>query len=145
LKNADIPEAPKHYEVWEEHWPALELFLAMRTQWRTATGMAGGQRLGIDYTSLYGHPKFAHLDYDEQDKLLAQIQHIEAGALAAFNNQSHLAEQEAEQQAQVTKIIEKRTELRYLQEEQQRNNVRVLMKVMDLPANRSDGVFVASS
>ncbi|WP_241254272.1 MULTISPECIES: DUF1799 domain-containing protein [unclassified Halomonas] len=144
MKDADTPEAPKHFEVWEEHWPALELFLAMRTQWRTAIGMAGGQRLGIDYTSLYGHPKFARLDYDEQDKLLGQIQHIEAGALAAFNDQSHLAEQEAEQQAQVTEIIEKRAELSFLQEEQQRINVRELMNVMDLPADyRGDGAFVA--
>ncbi|MEL7893517.1 DUF1799 domain-containing protein [Vreelandella neptunia] len=132
------------FEVWEEHWPALELFLAMRTQWRTAIGMGGGQRLGIDYTSLYGHPKFARLDYEEQDKLLGQIQYIEAGALAAFNEQSHLAEQEAEQQAQVTEIIEKRAELCFLQEEQQRINVRELMNVMDLPADyRGDGAFLA--
>lgn len=112
----------------------------MRTQWRTAIGMAGGQRLGIDYTSLYGHPKFARLDYDEQDKLLGQIQHIEAGALAAFNDQSHLAEQEAEQQAQVTEIIQARVELCYLHDEQQRDqqrrvNVRELMNVMDLPTS----------
>lgn len=130
--------------MWEEHWPALELFLAMRTQWRMAIGMAGGQRLGIDYTSLYGHPKFARLDYDEQDELLGQIQHIEAGALAAFNEQSHLEEQEAEQRQQVAEIIEKRAEISYLQEEQQRINVRELMNVMDLPPEyRGDGVFVA--
>ncbi len=116
----------------------------MRTQWRTVSGMAGAQRLGIDYNALYGHPKFARLDYDEQDKLLGQIQHIEAGALAAFNEQSHLAEQEAEQQAQVTEIIEKRVELCFMQEEQQRISVRELMNVMDLPpVYRSDGAFVA--
>tara|TARA_R110000824_G_scaffold142560_4_gene309681 strand:+ start:445 stop:837 length:393 start_codon:yes stop_codon:yes gene_type:complete len=130
--------------VWEEHWPALELFLAMRTQWRTVSGMSGAQRLGIDYNALYGHPKFARLDYDEQDKLLGQIQHIEAGALAAMNEQSHVAEQEAEQQAQVTEIIQARAELCYLQEEQQRINVRELMNVMDLPADyRGEGAFVA--
>lgn len=130
--------------MWEEHWPALELFLAMRTQWRTAIGMAGGQRLGIDYTSLYGHPKFARLDYDEQDKLLGQIQHIEAGALAAFNEQSHLEEQEAEQQQQVTEIIQQRAELCYQQEENQRINVQELMNVMGLPPDyREDGAFVA--
>ncbi|WP_286903106.1 DUF1799 domain-containing protein [Vreelandella sedimenti] len=76
------------FEVWEEHWPALEIFLAMRTQWRVIAGMSGAQHQGIDYTALYGHPKFARLDYDEQDKLLAQIQHIEVGALAAMNDNS---------------------------------------------------------
>ncbi|WP_447043970.1 DUF1799 domain-containing protein [Vreelandella sp. H-I2] len=130
--------------MWEEHWPALELFLAMRTQWRMVIGMAGGQRLGIDYTSLYGHPKFARLDYDEQDQLLVQIQHIEAGALAAMNEQSHLAEQEAEEQAKVTEVIQISTELNYLKEEKQRMNFQELMNVMDLPASyRGDGAFVA--
>ena len=144
MKDATVPEAPKHYEVWEEHWPALELFLALRTQWRIAIGMAGGQRLGIDYTSLYGHPKFARLDFDEQDKLLSQVQHIETGALAALNEQSHLAEQVAEHQAQVTEMIQQSTELNYLQEVQQRINVRELMSVMDLPpCYREEGAFVA--
>lgn len=130
--------------MWEEHWPALELFLAMRTQWRIVAGMAGAHHQGIDYTALYGHPKYARLDYDEQDKLLGQIQHIEAGALAAMNEQSHLAEQEAEQQAQVKELIQISTELNYLREEKQRLNVQELMNVMDLPASYlGEGAFVA--
>lgn len=129
--------------MWEEHWPALELFLAMRTQWRVVAGMAGAHRQGIDYNALYGHPKFARLDYDAQDALLAQIQHIEAGALAAMNEQSHLAEQDAEEQRQVTEVIEQRAELCYRQEEQHRVNVRELMSVMSLPDGYGDGAFVA--
>lgn len=129
--------------MWEEHWPALELFLAMRTQWRVIAGMAGAQHQGIDYTALYGHPKFARLDFDAQDALLAQIQHIEAGALAAMSEQSHLAEQEAEDQRQVTEAIEQRAELCYLQEEQQRINVQELMNVIQLPEGYGDGCFVA--
>ncbi|WP_404462902.1 DUF1799 domain-containing protein [Vreelandella aquamarina] len=73
------------FEVWEEHWPALELFLAMRTQWRVVAGMGGAHHQGIDYTALYGHPKFARLGFDEQDSLLAQIQHIEAGAVEVLS------------------------------------------------------------
>lgn len=129
--------------MWEEHWPALELFLAMRTQWRVVAGMTGAQRQGIDYNALYGHPKFARLDYDAQDALLAQIQHIEAGALAAMSEQNHLAEQEAEQQQQVTQIIEQRAELCYLQEEQQRINAQELMSAMQLPDGYGDGCFAA--
>lgn len=124
--------------MWEEHWPALELFLAMRTQWRMAIGMAGGQRLGIDYTSLYGHPKFARLDYDEQDKLLAQIQHIEAGALAAMNEQSHLEEQDAEQRQQVAESI------RYRKEQQYLVRVKEIMNHMGLnPEKEPDAAFLA--
>jgi hypothetical protein len=91
--------------VWEEHWPALELFLAMRTQWRVVAGMGGAQHQGIDYTALYGHPKFARLGFDEQDALLAQVQHIEAGALAALNDNPI---DESEEQQQITQAIEAR-------------------------------------
>lgn len=105
--------------------------------------MARPQHQGIDYNALYGHPKFARLDYDAQDALLAQVQHIEAGALAAMSEQSHLADQDAEDQRQVTEAIEQRAELCYLQEEQQRVNVRELMNVMSLPDGYGDGAFVA--
>ncbi len=91
--------------MWEEHWPALELFFAMRTQWRVVAGMAGEHRQGIDYTALYGHPKFARLGFDEQDERLAQIQHIEAGALAVMNSQSHHAEQEVEDRRRMHDMI----------------------------------------
>ena len=116
----------------------------MRTQWRIVPDTPKPAYLGLDYTALYGHPKFARLDYDEQDKLLGQIQHIEAGALSAMNEQSYLAEQEAEQQAKVTEMIQISTDLNYLQEEKQRINVQELMNVMDLPAcYRGGGAFVA--
>ncbi|QPI66199.1 DUF1799 domain-containing protein [Vreelandella venusta] len=143
LKDADVDDASQHFEVWQEHWPALELFLAMRTQWRVAVGMSGGQRLGIDYTSLYGHPKYARLDYDEQDKLLTQIQHIEAGALAAFNEQSYMAEQEAEERQQATQYIEQCVEQQYQLVHQQRINVQELINVVDLPHSYGDGSLVA--
>ncbi|WP_164517086.1 DUF1799 domain-containing protein [Vreelandella venusta] len=127
--------------MWEEHWPALELFLAMRTQWRVVAGMVGIHRQGIDYNALYGHPKFARLGFDEQDALLAQIQHIEAGALAVLNDNPI---DDSEERQQVAEVIEKRAELSFLQEEIQRINVRELMNVMDLPLDyRSDGLFLA--
>ncbi len=129
--------------MWEEHWPALELFLAMRTQWRVVAGMSGAQHQGIDYTALYGHPKFARLGFDEQDALLAQVQHIEAGALDALNEQHRLADQEAEEKHQVAQIIEARAELSYQLECQQRLNVQELMNVQHLPGRYGDGAFVA--
>ncbi|WAM53816.1 DUF1799 domain-containing protein, partial [Vreelandella venusta] len=99
--------------------------------------------LGIDYTSLYGHPKYARLDYDEQDKLLTQIQHIEAGALAAFSEQSYMAEQEAEERQQATQYIEQCVEQQYQLVHQQRINVQELINVVDLPHSYGDGAFVA--
>lgn len=57
----------------------------MQTQWRVAVGMGGVIYQGLDYAAVYGHPRLARLDYDEQDERLAQLQKIEAGALGAMN------------------------------------------------------------
>lgn len=115
-----MKETPQHFEVWKENWPALELFNALRTQWRVIAGMGGVHHQGIDYTALYGHPKFSRLDHQEQDALLAQIQHIETGALDTLNEQHRMADQEAEQQQQLAQAIEARVELVYQFEHQQR-------------------------
>ena len=115
----------------------------MRTQWRVIAGMGGAHHQGIDYTALYGHPKFARLGFDEQDALLAQIQHIEAGALDALNEHHRLSEQEAEEKHQVAQIIEARAELGYQLEHQHRINVMELMNVQHLPTGYGDGAFVA--
>lgn len=122
--------------MWEEHWPALELFLAMRTQWRVIAGMAGAQHQGIDYTALYGHPKFARLDFDAQDALLAQIQHIEAGALAVMSEQNTLAEQEAEKRQREKDIISYRAEQQYL------IRVKEIMNSMGLSPEREPEAWV---
>jgi hypothetical protein len=129
--------------VWEEHWPALELFNSLRTQWRVIAGMGGVHHQGIDYTALYGHPKFARLNHQEQDALLAQIQHIETGALDALNEHHALAQQEAEEQQQITQAIDARADLSYQLECQQRLNVQELMNVHRLPAGFGDDGFVA--
>lgn len=115
----------------------------MRTQWRVVAGMGGAHHQGIDYTALYGHPKFARLGFDEQDALLAQVQHIEAGALDALNEHHALAQQEAEEQQRITQAIDARAELSYQLECQQRINVQELMNVQHLPAGYGDGAFVA--
>lgn len=115
----------------------------MRTQWRVVAGMGGAHHQGIDYTALYGHPKFARLGFDEQDELLAQIQHIEAGALDALNEHHALAQQEAEQQQQIAQAIDARAELGFQLECQQRLNVMELMNVRSLPSGYGDGTFVA--
>lgn len=82
---APAREAPPTFEVWEDHWPALKLFLALRTQWRVIAGMAGTQHQGLDYGALYGHPAFKRLGDDDQEARLEEVQHIEAGALEALN------------------------------------------------------------
>ena len=41
-------QAPEHFEVWPENWPAVELFMRCQTQWRTDNG----QRVGLIYSEL---------------------------------------------------------------------------------------------
>lgn len=41
-------EAADEFEVWEENWPVVELFLRVQTQWRT--GMSGP--VGLDYVAV---------------------------------------------------------------------------------------------
>lgn len=71
--------------MWPEHWEALQLFLGLRTQWRIIAGMGGARYQGLDYAVLYGHPRYARLESDEQIECLEQLQHIEAGALEVLN------------------------------------------------------------
>lgn len=44
--------AAQQLDVWPEHWHAVQIFLAMETQWRVAAGMAGLVWLGLDYSAI---------------------------------------------------------------------------------------------
>nr|WP_299312955.1 DUF1799 domain-containing protein [uncultured Halomonas sp.] len=79
------PQEPEPFAVWSEHWPALELFLGLRTQWRIVAGMAGARYQGLDYSAVYGHPRYARLEPGEQAERLEQLQQIEIGALEGLN------------------------------------------------------------
>jgi hypothetical protein len=46
LSLADVPE--EEVEVWPDAWPALRLFEALGTQWRTGQGGASG----LDYAAV---------------------------------------------------------------------------------------------
>lgn len=77
-------EAPQVCEVWEEHWPALDVFLACRTQWRIIAGMGGTQHQGLDYAALEVVMRMKRAE--DPSEMLEQIQHLEAGALEAINS-----------------------------------------------------------
>ncbi len=51
MLGVSLPEpvgAADDFEVWEENWPVVDLFLRVQTQWRT--GMSGV--VGLDYTAV---------------------------------------------------------------------------------------------
>jgi hypothetical protein len=68
--------------VWDDNWPALEMFLRLQTQWRV--GMNG--LIGLDYgaaawvLSLYSAP-------DQHRELLEALQVMEAAVLSIIATQ----------------------------------------------------------
>ncbi len=73
--------------VWEEHVPAVALFLAAHSQWRTvALPVNEGillRRTGLDYAGLESIARFQGTAID--GALFHQVQVMEVAALNAFN------------------------------------------------------------
>jgi hypothetical protein len=72
------------YEVWPENWPLLDLFLALKHQWRYA-GM-DGQRVGLDYTAVPVVMDMLDVPKRRRRQWFAWIQMMEHEALQVFNS-----------------------------------------------------------
>ena len=77
-----LPEQPRtdDFEVWEENWPVLEMFLRCQTQWRTT--MSGV--LGLDYGAVAWVLKL--YEVEDQRALLEDLQVMEAAAMVTINS-----------------------------------------------------------
>lgn len=75
-------------EIWPEHRPALNLFMACRTQWRTT--MHG--RLGLDYLAMDWVARRMDLEVDAA--LLDDIQVMEDAALGCWDEQRQRTERQ---------------------------------------------------
>ncbi len=67
-----LPQAERTYGVWRENWPALELFLAVSTQWRMGPkGVIGldyvAVRAVMDWLSIDGATMFRDLQVMERE------------------------------------------------------------------------------
>jgi hypothetical protein len=72
----------QHYEVWEENWESLMMFLRMQTQWNVTMG----GYVGLKYEVLLGAGGLMSLyDIENPRELLEDIQTMEAAALAELN------------------------------------------------------------
>ena len=69
--------------MWEENWPAVEMFLRVQTQWRTT--MNG--LLGLDYGAVAW--LFKMYAVEDPRALLEDLQVMEAAAMAAINDRSN--------------------------------------------------------
>ena len=76
-----MPEQPcEDFEVWEENWPVVEMFLRVQTQWRTTMNGV----LGLDYGAL----AWLFMMYEVKDHraLLEDLQVMEAAAMVTINS-----------------------------------------------------------
>jgi hypothetical protein len=79
-----LPEqAPKDdFEVWEENWPVVEMFLRCQTQWRTT--MKG--LLGLDYVAVAWLLSLYQIENPRA--LLEGLQVMEEAVLVKINERS---------------------------------------------------------
>jgi hypothetical protein len=75
-------EPVKGFEVWEENWPALEMFLRCQTQWRV--GVNGV--LGLDYGPVAW--LFKLYSVEDPRSLLEDLQVMEDAVLRTINKRS---------------------------------------------------------
>lgn len=72
------------FEVWPENWPALLIFVSVKTQWRIIAGMGGASFQGIDYPALIEVIKLK-VEKDQRSQMFDDVQLIELGALSELN------------------------------------------------------------
>lgn len=77
--NIVTDEATKspHFEVWEENWETVEMFLRLQTQWRV--GMQGP--IGLDYVAAKW--LFSLYQVEKPSEMLEDLQVMEAAVLEA--------------------------------------------------------------
>lgn len=80
-------EQQEHFEVLPDNWTALNVFLAMSTQWRSKmTGVTGGfisVRTGLDYAALEALMQMQGIT--NSATVFQQVQTMEYAALEAMN------------------------------------------------------------
>ena len=76
-----MPEE-EHFEVWEENWETVVMFLRMQTQWTVAMG----GYVGLKYEVLLGASGLMSLyDVENPREMLEELQVMEAAALSELN------------------------------------------------------------
>jgi len=72
----------EHFEVWEENWETVLMFLRMQTQWTVAMG----GYVGLKYEVLLGASGLMSLyDVENPREMLEELQVMEAAALSELN------------------------------------------------------------
>lgn len=75
----DSDDKPDHFEVWDENWDVVTMFLRMQTQWNVVTGAFTGLKYEVLrwMCDLYS--------VEDPKALLEDLQIMEAAALEELN------------------------------------------------------------
>lgn len=76
----DVKAEDDNYEVWEEHWDVVMMFLRCQTQWRTS-GMGGV--IGLDYGAVEWMARLYEIS--DPRAMLEDLQVIESAVLAGLS------------------------------------------------------------
>jgi hypothetical protein len=75
----------RHFEVYEENWPSLELFLEVQSQWRLVAGMSGASYLGLDYQGVEAFMRLKPVPRKDRAGLFQDLLIMEREALRVLN------------------------------------------------------------
>jgi Phage related hypothetical protein (DUF1799) len=79
IDKAQADAEERVFEIWEENWPAFEMFLRMQTQWVVA-GM--GELMGLNYQS--AEALFRIYRIKDRASMMDDLRVIERAALEAI-------------------------------------------------------------
>jgi hypothetical protein len=77
-----VKDVPLVFEVFQDNWEVVKLFLRLITQWRYSQGV----RLGLNYQSIEFLFRAEKINSDEWSDYLDGIQIMEMKALEAFRD-----------------------------------------------------------
>ena len=77
-----MKDVPPVFEVFQDNWEVVKLFLRLITQWRYSQGV----RLGLNYQSIEFLFRAEKINSDEWSDYLDGIQIMEMKALEAFRD-----------------------------------------------------------
>ena len=75
------PDKPNDFEVWQENWSAVEMFLRCQTQWRTSMNGV----VGLDYGTLAW--LFRLYEVEDPRSLLEDLQVMEGAVMQVLNKE----------------------------------------------------------
>ena len=79
-----VDERPVQFEVWEENWPALQVFLAMCTQWIWTGGMEP-LRVGLNLCALPVVYEGLEVPAEQRPEVFKGLKVMEAAALEVMH------------------------------------------------------------